>query len=132
MTFDSGTWWLIATIVAALVAAVTFLIKLGVFNRVDKCEKMVERCVLKDDYKRDIQECTADIKQIRRDYITRDVHAKDLDECRGDIKKIKTDYITKEDFLREMGKFDRKLDRQDEKIDRLINLLLRERGLPNE
>ncbi|WP_124100900.1 hypothetical protein [Ruminococcus sp. Marseille-P6503] len=35
----------------------------------------------------------------------------ELDKCKTDIAKIKEDYITKEDFFREQGKTDRKLDR---------------------
>ncbi len=34
-----------------------------------------------------------------------------IDKCESDIGKIKEDYITKEDFFREQGKTDRKLDR---------------------
>ncbi|MGN0633933.1 MAG: hypothetical protein ACI4JW_08690 [Oscillospiraceae bacterium] len=34
-----------------------------------------------------------------------------IDKCESDISKIKEDYITKEDFFREQGKTDRKLDR---------------------
>ena len=34
-----------------------------------------------------------------------------IDKCESDIAKIKEDYITKEDFFREQGKTDRKLDR---------------------
>lgn len=34
-----------------------------------------------------------------------------IDKCESDIAKIKEDYITKEDFFREQGKNDRKLDR---------------------
>lgn len=35
----------------------------------------------------------------------------ELDHCKSDIARIKEDYITKEDFFREQGKTDRKLDR---------------------
>ncbi len=35
----------------------------------------------------------------------------ELDKCKTDIAKIKEDYITKEDFFREQGKTDRKLER---------------------
>ena len=34
-----------------------------------------------------------------------------IGKCESDIAKIKEDYITKEDFFREQGKTDRKLDR---------------------
>lgn len=34
-----------------------------------------------------------------------------IDKCESDISRIKEDYITKEDFFREQGKTDRKLDR---------------------
>ena len=38
------------------------------------------------------------------------MHEKDFDECRADIKQIKAEYLTKDDFIREMNKMDRKLD----------------------
>ncbi len=35
----------------------------------------------------------------------------ELDKCKHDIAKIKEDYITKDDFFREQGKTEKKLDR---------------------
>ena len=45
------------------------------------------------------------------DYTPRDTHQKDFDECRKDIKEIRENYLTKDDFIREISKMDRKLDR---------------------
>ena len=50
------------------------------------------------------------LRQIREDYTPKNVHEKDFDECRADIKQIKAEYLTKDDFIREMNKMDRKLD----------------------
>lgn len=111
MEFSTGTWWLVGVLATALIGTVTYLIKRALFARVDRCEALAEQCVKKDDYDKSIGDCKADIKQIRQDYTPRSVHTKDIDECRGDIKQIKEDYITREDFFREQGKVDRKLDR---------------------
>lgn len=132
MTFNADTWWVVGIIVTALIGAVTFLIKTAVFNRVDKCEKKVELCVLRDEHEKDIAVCTEEIKQIRQDYTPRSLHSKDIDECRIDIKQIKAEVMTKEDFFREMNKFERKMDRQDEKIDRLLTIILKERGISSD
>lgn len=139
MTFDAGTWWLIVLVLGLLIGGFTFLLKRTVFTRIDKCEERIDNCVSKVAHEKDITTCMGDIKQIREDYTPRSVHSKDFDECRTDIKKIKEDCITKEDFLREMGKFDRKLDRQDEKmdrqndkIDRILNMFLGKRGINGE
>lgn len=97
-------------------------------SRVDKSELDIslvkENFTTLKTHDKDFGECKNEIKQIKEDYTPKQVHEKDFDECRNDIKQIKEDCITKEDFFREMGKFDRKLDRQDEKIDRLINMFI--------
>lgn len=125
MNFDAGTWWLFGILAAAVIGAVTYLIKRSIFERVDKCEKSVEvikeKYTLKEDYEKDLKVCSEDIKQIRQDYTPRSVHTKDFDECKTDIKKITEDYITKEDFFREQGKTDRKLDR-------IMDILLEMKG----
>lgn len=125
MTFDSGTWWLAVTILAALTGAVVYLLKRSLFGRVDKIDQTVETiresAVKKADHDKAMLAVQEDIKQIRQDYTPRSEHRKDLDECRTDIKQIKEDYITKEDFFREQGKTDRKLDR-------IMDILLEMKG----
>lgn len=125
MTFDAGTWWLAVLILAALTGALTYLLKRSVFGRVDKIELTVENmretAVKKPDYDKSLLDVREDLKQIRQDYTPRAEHRKDLDECRDDIKRIKEDYITKEDFFREQGKTDRKLDR-------IMDILLEMKG----
>lgn len=125
MSFDAGTWWLILLLVGSVTGALTYLIKRAVFGKVDKIESRVEHIeknyTLQKDHDTDLKECKEDIKSIRKDYTPKDMHTKDFDECKNDIKKIKEDYITKEDFFREQGKTDRKLDR-------IMDILLEMKG----
>ena len=125
MTFDSGTWWLAVLLLGFLTGAVVYLLKRSLFGRVDKLDETVkqigETAVKKADHDSQLKAVQEDIKQIRQDYTPRAEHRKDLDECRVDIKKIKEDYITKEDFFREQGKTDRKLDR-------IMDILLEMKG----
>lgn len=129
MTFDAGTWWLAVLLLGFVTGGLVYLLKRSVFGRIDKMEdalkKAGETAVKKEDYERAIQAVQGDIKQIRADYTPRAEHRKDLDECRGDIKQIKEDYITKEDFFREQGKTDRKLDR-------IMDILLEMKGEKRE
>lgn len=125
MNFDAGTWWLILLLVGSVTGALTYLIKRSVFGKVDKLESRVEyvekNYTLQKDHESDLKECKDDIKGIRQDYTPKKMHEKDFDECKTDIKKIKEDYITKEDFFREQGKTDRKLDR-------IMDILLEMKG----
>ncbi len=129
MTFDAGTWWLAVLLLGFVTGGLVYLLKRSVFGRIDKMEdalkKAGETAVKKEDYEKAIQAVQGDIKQIRADYTPRAEHRKDLDECRGDIKQIKEDYITKEDFFREQGKTDRKLDR-------IMDILLEMKGEKRE
>lgn len=129
MTFDAGTWWLAVLLLGFVTGGLVYLLKRSVFGRIDKIEdaqrKAGETTVKKADYEKSLQAVQNDIKQIRADYTPRSEHSKDLDECRGDIKQIKEDYITKEDFFREQGKTDRKLDR-------IMDILLEMKGEKRE
>lgn len=129
MTFDAGTWWLAVLLLGFVTGGLVYLLKRSVFGRIDKMEdalkKAGETTVKKEEYEKAIQAVQGDIKQIRADYTPRADHRKDLDECRGDIKQIKEDYITKEDFFREQGKTDRKLDR-------IMDILLEMKGEKRE
>lgn len=64
MTFDAGTWWLIATVAAALIGAVTFFAK----RMVDR----VDSCVTKVDHEKDLKECKDEIKHIKEDFLTKE------------------------------------------------------------
>lgn len=124
-------WALTPTLVslgAGLIIGIIGYFLKRTMSRVDKNEQDInsvkEIYTPSKTHDKHFEECKSEIKQIKEDYTPKQTHEKDFDECRNDIKQIKEDCITKEDFFREMGKFDRKLDRQDEKIDRLINMLL--------
>lgn len=64
MTFDSGTWWLVAAIAAALIAAVTFFVK--------RLVERVDNCVTKPDHEKDLKECKDEIKHIKEDFLTKE------------------------------------------------------------
>lgn len=98
-----------------IISIIAFLLKRSVFGRMDSCESELktvkENAEMKKDHVKDMEDCRAAIKEIRDNYTPLPVHSKDFDECRTDIKHIKEDYITREDFYREQGKTDKKLDR---------------------
>ncbi len=117
--------WVITTAITMGIGIITYFLK-RTMNRVDKQEdevrridvEMVSRTDLKEGtdelksiLKEDTEELKEDIRKIREDYTPKETHQKDFDECRLDIKQIKTNYLTKEDFIREIGKMDKKLDR---------------------
>ncbi len=108
-----------------IIGIIGYFIKRSVFGRVDECERTIKEIKEKftpiERHNKDFEECKGDIKQIRQDYTPRDIHMKDFDEVRADIKHIKEDYITKEDFFREQGKTDRKLDK-------IMDILLEMKG----
>lgn len=79
-------------------------------------QKVREDTVKKADMKVQTAELKEDIRKIREDYTPRDTHQKDFDECRKDIKEIRENYLTKDDFIREISKMDRKLDRMMEML----------------
>lgn len=121
MEFGKDTWWLVLMILGFVTSAVTYLIKIALFNEIDKLEKAIialrENVVSKSEYSEDMAEIKKDIREIKANYTQKSVHDKAFDECRIEIKQIKEDYITKDDFLRENTKLDIKLDKI---IDRLM------------
>lgn len=111
MNFDAGSWWIFGIISAALIAAVTYLIKRSLFERVDKCEKSVdtikEKYTLKADHEQDITDCKTDITKIRETYATKtdlkdlkvEIKA-DLQQLMNDVTDIKKNSLLREDFFR--------------------------------
>ncbi len=121
MEFGKDTWWLVLMILGFVTSAVTYLIKIALFNKIDKLEKAIidlrENVVSKSEYSEDMAEIKKDIREIKANYTPQSVHDKAFDECRIEIKQIKENYIAKDDFLRENTKLDKKLDKI---IDRLM------------
>lgn len=132
MLFDSGTWWLIGLLAAGLIATAEYLLKRSLFGRIDemssKIKNIDDNMVKKADYEKAHDKALKDIEQIKKDYTPRDVHNKAFDEVRADIKKITENYLTKEDFFREQAKTERKLDSTENKIDRVLEILMNNRG----
>lgn len=122
MNFDSGTWWMFLLIIGAITTSLTYLIKVALFSRVEKMEVKLndfeKTTIDKVEHDSDIKEIKTDIETIKSNYTPKKTHTKDFDECRSDIKKITENYLTKEDFLREVGKTDRKMDK-------MLDLLLK-------
>lgn len=67
----------------------------------------------------DVDTNTSDIKEIKERYATKDsiksVETK-LDDIKKDLNEVQVNYIPKSDFMAEMDKIDRKLDRMTEII----------------
>ncbi len=99
---------------STILGVIAFFLKRS-FNRLDGCEgelkSVRENTVSKSEHEEDMRSCRFAIQEIRDSYTPLPVHDKAYDECRNDIKHIKEDYITREDFYREQGKTDKKLDR---------------------
>lgn len=120
MVFDAGTWWLLAAIAAAMMGALSYMVK----RSLDKIEKKLDAAVTKETYEKEMDGVKKSISKIQETYTTRATHEKDFDECRLRITQISEKYLTKEDFFREQAKTDRKLSAQDKKLDRILELLM--------
>ena len=106
--------WMITTAVTLGIGVITYFLKRtmsqvdGQGNRIGQVETgKADRQELKES----TEELKQEIKQIREDYTPKKVHEKEFDECRADIRQIRENYLTKDDFIREISKMDRKLDR---------------------
>lgn len=106
--------WVVTTAITLGIGVISYFLK-RTMNEADKhgeeIRKIESNAITKDDLKESTEELKTDIRKIREDYTPKDMHEKAFDECRQDIKQIKADYITKDDFIREITKLDRKLDR---------------------
>lgn len=120
MQFDAGTWWLAGVLLAAAIGALGYMVK----RSLDKIEKKLDAAVTKDAFDKEMDSCKKQIEDIQKTYTTKTTHEKDFDECRNRITQISEKYLTKEDFFREQAKTDRKLDAQDKKLDRILELLM--------
>ena len=116
--------WVITTAITLGIGVITYFLK-RTMNQVDSQGKEVRKIatdtVTKDDMKETTEELKRDIREIRDSYTPKDVHTKAFDECREDIKHIKSEYLTKDDFIREINKMDRKLDR-------MLELMINKQG----
>lgn len=106
--------WIITTAVMLGIGAISYFLK-RTMSQVDRHETEIQAArqenVSKGDLKEQTKELKEDIRKIREDYTPKETHEKDFDECRKDIKEIRENYLTKDDFIREISKMDRKLDR---------------------
>ena len=90
----------------------------------DRVEKKAEGAVPKAEFDKQLDSCKSQIRAIQETYTTRATHDKDIDECRKKISKISEVYLTKEDFYREQAKTERKLEQQNQKLDRVLEILM--------
>ena len=106
--------WMITTAITLGIGVITYFLK-RTMSQVDRHEVEINAVrqdnVHKEDLKEQTKELKEDIRKIREDYTPKETHEKDFDECRKDIKEIRENYLTKDDFIREVSKMDRKLDR---------------------
>lgn len=119
--------WIITTAITMGIGVIAYFLK-RTMNQVDRQGDRISRVenesIDKADLKESTEELKKDIRQIREDYTPRDAHQKDFDECRRDIKEIRSVYLTKEDFIREMGKLDHKMDQMDQRLDCKLDQML--------
>lgn len=105
--------WIITTAITLGIGVITYFLK-RTMNQVDnqgnKIQELINQMSTKADQKEQGEKLEKEIRQIRDDYTPKEMHQKDFDECRADIKTIRAEYLTKDDFIREMNKMDRKLD----------------------
>ena len=99
--------WVITTVITLGIGVVSYFLK-RTMSQVDRHDTEIREGREQSASKEDLKD---DIRKIREDYTPRDTHQKDFDECRKDIKEIRENYLTKDDFIREISKMDRKLDR---------------------
>lgn len=106
--------WIITTAITLGIGVITYFLK-RTMSQSDRhgteIQEMKREAVGKLELKEQTKELKDDIRKIREDYTPRNTHQKDFDECRMDIKEIRENYLTKDDFIREITKMDRKLDR---------------------
>ena len=99
--------WVITTVITLGIGVVSYFLK-RTMSQVDRHDTEIregrEQSASKEDLKEQTKELKDDIRKIREDYTPRDTHQKD-------IKEIRENYLTKDDFIREISKMDRKLDR---------------------
>ena len=120
MQFDAGTWWLAALLLSGVTALLFWLLK----RSYDRVERKADGAVPKVEFEKQMDSCKEQIRAIQETYTTRATHEKDIDECRRKINKISEVYLTKEDFYREQAKTERRLEQQNEKLDRVLEILM--------
>ncbi len=129
MTFDAGTWWLAIAVLGVFTSGFTYMFKISIFGRVDAIDKklseLTRNYTTKSDHEKDVSELKLDIKKIKENYTPLKKHEKDFDECRNDIKTIKDVYLSKDDFYRENAKVERKIDQNNHKLDRIIDMIIK-------
>ncbi len=102
------------TVITVGIGVITFFLK-RTMSQVDsqgiQLQQVQNDKAGRQELKDGTEELKQEIKQIREDYTPKKVHEKEFDECRADIRQIRENYLTKDDFIREISKMDRKLDR---------------------
>lgn len=106
--------WMIMTGVSLGIGVISYFLK-RTMSQVDKLSEEIRNLtasmVNRTDLKENTHELKTDIRKIREDYTPKSTHEKDFDECKKDIKEIRDNYLIKDDFIREINKMDRKLDK---------------------
>lgn len=106
--------WVITTAATIGIGIISYFLK-RTMNQADKTlnrlETMERGAATREELKDYNESLKEEIKEIREDYTPQKTHEKDFDECRKDIKDIRAHYLTRDDFIREMNKMDRKLDK---------------------
>lgn len=120
MRFDGGTWWLAVLLLGGVTTLLSWLLK----RSYEKVEKKADNAATKVEVDKQLDLCREQIRAIQETYTTRATHDKDIGECRDQISKISQEYLTKGDFYREQAKTERRLEQQNEKLDRVLEILM--------
>ena len=102
--------WVITTAIGLVISVIGYFLK-RTMSQVDRHEAELRQAAGKEELREVNSNLSLEIKQIREDYTPKKAHEKDFDECRKEFKEIRANYLTKDDFIREINKMDRKLDR---------------------
>lgn len=124
LCFQASTETLAYPLAVLLLGGVTGLLCWLLKRSYDRVEKKAEGAVPKAEFDKQLDSCKSQIRAIQETYTTRATHDKDIDECRKKISKISEVYLTKEDFYREQAKTERKLEQQNQKLDRVLEILM--------
>lgn len=115
-TLDS---WVVTTVAGLIVTFTIYFLKQK-FDKVNTIEKGIQEIrdgfVKKSDHEKDMEKLADEVIEIRRDYTPKREHEKAYDELREDLKDVKENFLRKDDFLREISKIDKKMDKIQELI----------------
>lgn len=108
--------------ITTVLGIISFFLKKQM-DRSDKVEQKIQ--MIEKDYVtevahgKDIEKLGQDITKIREDYTPKAEFKEVVNEFRNEMKEAQKEFLTKDDFYREQGKMEKKMDK-------IIDLLMKE------